>query len=130
MPNRQWQLYPGPLRPTNQTKAIYSTLCAGVVHDVIRGDVPCPNRTINGEVFCYRCKDPDGYTDRLQQAQQAKHQRCLEAYPVCARCGSALTQAQVASGQTRHPSGYGYFGCYLPGKDEPLAQRGPGGGAT
>jgi hypothetical protein len=117
----QHQLYPGPLRPTRDTHAVYSTRCAGWIHDVIHGDHYCGDFTINGEAFCYRCKDPDGYTERLRKAQQEARQRCLRAYPVCRRCGKVLTQAQVDAGQTKHNGSSS--GCILPGENEPLAQR-------
>lgn len=91
-------LWQGPLRSTTQHRAIYSTRCVGL----LPGGTVCHQPTINGEFLCYRCKDPDGYTDRLRHAQQQARQRCLEAYPVCKHCGRALSPAQVSHGHTAH----------------------------
>lgn len=98
--------YHGPLRPTSSHYAVYSTVCVGMVRGVRGHLMRCGRSTINGEAFCYQCKDSGGYTERLRQAQREARQRCLEAYPVCKRCGGVLTKAQVATGKTKHKQGW------------------------
>lgn len=100
---RQIELWPGPLRPTRPYHAIYSVICVGVLRN-LKGEVigPCKGTTINGESFCYACKDPNGYTKRLRQAQIEARQRCLEAYQVCKHCGRGLTPEAVKAGETAH----------------------------
>jgi hypothetical protein len=118
----QHEFWPGPLRPTPTRGAVYGNRCLGrgPVRDDM-GSYGCGQPTVNGESFCYRCKDPDGYADRLRAAQQEARQRCLEAYPVCKHCGDRLTHAQVEAGQTAHPRGSD--GCQLPTPHDAMAQR-------
>lgn len=111
----------GPLKKTPTHKAIHSTRCLGNVATVPGTFQACGKPTINGEFWCYDCKDPGGYAARLHLAQQEARQRCLEAYPVCQRCGERLTQAQVERGQTIH-GGSPRHGCILPQPSEPLAE--------
>jgi hypothetical protein len=103
-PPLQHELWPGPLRPTPQRGAIYSTRCVGPVGDLTDPGawMPCGNATINGDFLCYACKDRDGYAARLRKAQHEARQRCLEAYPVCRHCGLPLTPEQVKAGISSH----------------------------
>ena len=98
----QYQLWAGPLRPTQKKYGVNSTRCLGVIRGPGGEEHYCGEWTVNGDWMCYRCKDPNGYAERLQKAHQEARQRCLEAYPVCKHCGLRLTPAQVKAGVSSH----------------------------
>ena len=75
MPKRRTpRRYLGPIsrRTSSRVKATRCGACGQ--------SLPSDRREV-GNWWCWSCKDPDGVTLRLQQAQHEAAQRCAERYP-------------------------------------------------
>jgi phage/plasmid primase-like uncharacterized protein len=69
---RRW---PGPVSRRTPASALRASRC------VACGQRLTPDARRAGDWWCWSCKDPEGTTLRLQQAQHEAAQRCAERYP-------------------------------------------------
>jgi hypothetical protein len=69
---RRWL---GPIRLRTPASALRMSRC------VACGQPLPPDRSQAGDWWCWSCKDPEGVSLRLQQAQHEAAQRCAERYP-------------------------------------------------